>query len=163
MDDPGTIYGLVVAGFLLVFFEIFVPGGILGIIGALLIGAGVAAATFEDPAWGMQLLAVSAGLGLVGLYLWLKFFPRSPFGKRMILQNDAKDWHGFDPEQESLVGSEGVSHTPLRPAGVAIFDGRRLDVVTRGERIPANQPVHVINVEGNRVVVTATQEIQGES
>jgi membrane-bound serine protease (ClpP class) len=153
--DHGTIIGLVIAGFLLVLFEIFVPGGILGVIGACLVVVGIVAAMIQDVAWGTGLLVISSAAGLFGFYLWLKFFPRSPMGRMVILENDAKDWHGFDPEQEKLVGKVGVSHTPLRPAGIAIVDGQRLDVVTRGERIPANQAVRVIEVEGNRVVVTA--------
>jgi membrane-bound serine protease (ClpP class) len=163
--DPSTIIGLVIAGFLLVFFEIFIPGGVLGMIGALIIAVAVVAGFLppNNPAWGAGLLAISAGLGLVGFYLWLKFFPRSPMGRKMILKTDAKEWHGFDPGQQQLVGTTGVSHTPLRPAGVAIVDGRRLDVVTRGERIPANQPIRVIKVEGNRVVVTAVEEPERES
>jgi membrane-bound serine protease (ClpP class) len=150
---------------LLVFFEIFIPGGILGMIGALIIAVGLVAGFLppNSPAWGAGLLAISSGLGLVGFYLWLKFFPRSPVGRKIILENDAKDWHGFDPDQKKLVGTEGVSHTPLRPSGVAIIDGRRLDVVTRGERIPVNQPIRVIKVEGNRVVVTAIEEPEREA
>jgi len=101
--------------------------------------------------------------GLLGFYLWIKFFPKSPFGRQIILKNDAHDWHGFDPEQKKLVGAEGVSHTPLRPAGVAIINGRRLDVVTRGEQIAAAQPIRVIKVEGNRVVVTTIEPTETQA
>lgn len=155
--EPGTIIGLVVAGFLLVLFEVFVPGGVLGVIGGAVILVAIVAAFVESTAWGMALLGASAVFGLLGFYLWIKFFPKSPFGRQIILKNDAHDWHGFDPEQQKLVGAEGVSHTPLRPAGVVIIDGRRLDVVTRGEQIAAGQPIRVIKVEGNRVVVTAIE------
>lgn len=155
--EPSSIIGLLAAGFLLVLFEVFVPGGVLGSLGAALVIVAIIAGFVHNPAWGMGLLVASLALGMVGFYLWLKFFPRSPMGKRIILGNDAKDWHGFYGKQ-SLVGGEGVSHTPLRPAGVAIVDGQRLDVVTRGERIAANQAIRVIKVEGNRVVVTAVEE-----
>lgn len=152
-----TIIGLVVAGFLLVLFEVFVPGGVLGTIGALVILVGIVAGFVSSPTWGLGLLGITLAVGLAGFYLWLKFFPRSPFGRKIILENDAHDWHGFDPERKKLVGAEGVSHTPLRPAGTAIIAGQRLDVVTRGEQIPANQPIRVVKVEGNRVVVTAIE------
>ena len=36
-----------------------------------------------------------------------------------------------------------------------MIEGRRVDVVTRGEMIPANQQIRVLQVEGNRVVVKA--------
>ncbi len=156
--ETGSIIGLLVAGFVLVLFEVFVPGGVLGTIGALLVLVAIVAGFVHSATWGLILLVISLAAGLLGFYLWLKLFPKSPIGRRMILGNDAGDWHGFDPEQQNLVGSEGVSHTPLRPAGIAMVNGNRLDVVTRGERIAANQPVRVIKVEGNRVVVTAIEE-----
>ncbi len=156
--ETGSIIGLLVAGFVLVLFEVFVPGGVLGTIGALLVAVAIVAGFIHSATWGLALLVISLAAGLLGFYLWLKFFPRSPIGRRIVLGNDAKDWHGFDPRQQELVGAEGVSHTPLRPAGIAIVNGNRLDVVTRGERIAANQPVRVIKVEGNRVVVTAIED-----
>ena len=79
----------------------------------------------------------------------------SPVGKRLILQDDGEDWHGFSDENADLVGKEGVAHTTLRPAGTAVVDGVRVDVVTRGEMLEAQTAVKVIEVEGNRVVVTA--------
>jgi membrane-bound serine protease (ClpP class) len=161
--ESGSIIGLLVAGFLLILFEVFVPGGVLGTIGGLLVVVAIIAGFIHSAAWGLTLLVVSLVAGLLGFYLWLKFFPKSPIGRRIILDNDAGDWHGFDPKQQELVGAEGVSHTPLRPAGIAIVNGNRLDVVTRGECIAANQPVRVIKVEGNRVVVTAIEDSETQS
>jgi membrane-bound serine protease (ClpP class) len=43
--------------------------------------------------------------------------------------------------------------SPLRPAGIADFHGERVDVVSQGEYIAAGEPVEVVRVEGNRVVV----------
>ena len=34
---------------------------------------------------------------------------------------------------EDWVGKQGIAISPLRPAGVAEIEGKRLDVVTRGE------------------------------
>jgi membrane-bound serine protease (ClpP class) len=46
----------------------------------------------------------------------------------------------------------------LRPAGHATIDGRRVDVVSRGEMIAEGVPVVVVEVEGNRVVVARAAE-----
>ena len=58
-----------------------------------------------------------------------------------------------DPRDLGLVGHEGVAEAPLRPAGLARIDGRRVDVVTRGELIDPGERVRVLEVKGNRVVV----------
>jgi membrane-bound serine protease (ClpP class) len=45
----------------------------------------------------------------------------------------------------------------LRPAGVALVNGRRVDVVTEGGLIAAGARVKVVAIEGNRVVVRRVQ------
>ena len=153
-----TIIALIVAGFLLIFFEIFLPGGILGIFGGLIVaGAIVCGFAFKGPAWGTISLLISCVAGMIGFWLWIKFFPKSIVGKKLILQKDARDWHGADEEQKELLGKQGTARSTLRPAGTADIDGKRIDVVTRGEMIDAKTPIKVIEVEGNRVVVTALE------
>ena len=41
----------------------------------------------------------------------------------------------------------------LRPSGLATIDDERIDVVTEGEVIQKDQPIKVIEIEGNRIVV----------
>jgi membrane-bound serine protease (ClpP class) len=148
------IIALVVAGILLVLAEIFIPGGIAGTIGSFLILAGIVAGFHRDPTLGFGLLIGALGFGALAFWLWVKYFPRSPMGKRLILQQDGADWHGFDAANSVLLGLVGVAHTSLRPAGTARIGDRRVDVVTRGEMIERGSNVRVIAVEGNRIVVT---------
>jgi membrane-bound serine protease (ClpP class) len=41
----------------------------------------------------------------------------------------------------------------LRPAGKAIIEGHRMDVVSEGEFIEADSEIVVVAVEGGRVVI----------
>ena len=45
-----------------------------------------------------------------------------------------------------------------RPTAGAAFEGRRVDVMSRGEPIEPGSRVRVIEVEGNRVVVAGTAD-----
>jgi membrane-bound serine protease (ClpP class) len=90
--------------------------------------------------------------------------PRLPFGRQLILETGLATGEGYAsaPEQDrSWLGKSGTAHTPLRPAGIAVFDGERVDVVSDGEFIDAGTPIVVIRVDGNRIVVrryrTATE------
>ena len=56
-------------------------------------------------------------------------------------------------DMEVFLGKEGVTTTVLRPAGMAEFDGVKLNVVADGEYIPKDARVRVDLVEGARVVV----------
>jgi membrane-bound serine protease (ClpP class) len=41
----------------------------------------------------------------------------------------------------------------LRPAGIAMIEGARVDVVSDGEMIEAGARIQVMRVDGNRIVV----------
>jgi membrane-bound serine protease (ClpP class) len=86
----------------------------------------------------------------------MKFLPRTPFGRRLVLETELSAGSGFDsspPSDHRLIGKQGVSSTPLHPAGIAEFQGERVDVVSEGELIDAGVAVKVVKVDGNRVVV----------
>jgi len=58
-----------------------------------------------------------------------------------------------DERITDLVGREGVTVTPLRPAGMAEIDGAKVDVVALGDFIERDVRVRVVDNSGNRVVV----------
>lgn len=68
-------------------------------------------------------------------------------------QNSADGFQAAPQELAALAGQSGQSLSPLRPAGVALIDGQRVDVVTDGEFIEPETEVEVVAVEGSRVVV----------
>lgn len=148
-----TLIGLVVGGLVLLLAEVFVPGGVVGTIGAVLMLVGIIAGFAKSRVLGLELLVGSLVGGLLAFWVWLKYFPRSPVGRRLILQTSEDDWRGCDPSFADLVGKTGVSHTTLRPAGTALIDGRRINVVTEGQMVRRGRPIRVIDIEGNRVVV----------
>ncbi|HEX6266648.1 MAG TPA: NfeD family protein, partial [Burkholderiales bacterium] len=83
-------------------------------------------------------------------FVLLRFMPRTPFGRRLILDTGLA--HG---EEEHLrwLGKRGRAATPLRPSGIADIEGARVDVVSDGELIDPGTPVEVTRVDGNRIVV----------
>lgn len=50
-------------------------------------------------------------------------------------------------------GARGTTFSPLRPTGIATFDGRRLEVSSEGEFVESGAPVVVSRVVGQRVFV----------
>ena len=134
--------------------EVFVPGGIVGAIGVLLLlGAAFAAISSVGGALGVALAILPLLVGSVILYLLIKLFPKSFVGKSLSLSADMSESHAENAALAGLLGAEGVASTILRPAGFAALHGKRIDVVTRGEIVEEGAKVRVIEVEGNRVVV----------
>lgn len=145
------IVGLLILGYLLILFELFIPGGILGILGTGAIAYGVYLAFEQGPLWGALSLVVSAIVVGGGL----KWFFSSETGRRLMLSgNEATKWKAPDERLAGLEGKEGVATSTLRPSGVATIEGERIDVVAGdGEYIAAGTPIRVTQVEGSRVVV----------
>jgi membrane-bound serine protease (ClpP class) len=80
-------------------------------------------------------------------------FPSTPIGRRIMLQRSLVSGEGEKSHSLGLLGHEGRALTPLRPAGTALIDNRRVDVVAEGELIELGDPVIVVYEEGMRVVV----------
>jgi len=155
---------LMATGLVLLVVEIFVtPGfgvaGLLGI-GALLGGLGLsvvgAGATWDVILRAGGRVAASLLLALVGAVVLLRALPRLPFGRRLILEQELTAQAGYASAPESdrqWVGRRGTTVSPLRPAGIAEFDGERVDVVSEGVFIDAGETIDVLHVDGNRIVV----------
>lgn len=155
---------LIGAGLVLLAVELFViPGfGVIGFAGLLAIVAGLglslvgAGATWEfavQIAWRVTLsLLVAIGASLV----LLRFLPRLPWGRRLVLEAGLPAQAGYAsaPEHDrDWLGKRGTAVSTLRPAGVADLDGERVDVVSDGEFIEAGEAIEVTRVDGNRIVV----------
>ena len=54
---------------------------------------------------------------------------------------------------KSLIGRRGVAKTKLLPSGAVIIDGETFDAFSEGMAIEPGQPVRVIAVRTNRIVV----------
>ena len=88
--------------------------------------------------------------------LLLRYLPRLPFGRRLILDTGLSAGEGYAsaPEEDrSWLGKSGTTLTPLRPAGIADIGGQRVDVVSDGEFVESGAPITVSRVDGNRIVV----------
>lgn len=160
-DESGVSLGvlalLVVIGLGLVVAEVFfVSFGILSILSAVALISAVFLAFQKGQAFGFVFLAIAAIGAPVTVYYALKWLPNTPFGKRLMLAGPSRDAVTKAAEEPGLHGflhKSGVALSPLRPAGYARIDGRRVDVVTRGEMLDRDCPLQVVEVEGNRVVV----------
>ncbi|HUG54588.1 MAG TPA: NfeD family protein [Vicinamibacteria bacterium] len=155
---------LVGAGIVLLAVEAFVtPGfGVAGIVGTTAIVAGLglslvgAGATWTTLVIAVGRVAISLLLSLVAGLVLIRLLPRLPPGRRLVLTRklDAMEAPASAPATDhGLLGRSGRVVSPLRPAGIADIGGERVDVVSDGEFMESGTLVHVVRVDGNRVVV----------
>jgi len=145
---------LQILGILVVVAEIFIPSlGVLMAIalGLLLYSLYLVFTTISNVAGmvflGMDLLAVP-----FLLILGMKMLAASPLS----LNSRLSSKEGVVSQIVSLkeyMNKQGRAVTDLRPSGIALIEGKRLDVVTDGDYIEADTPVIVTRVTGNQIIV----------
>ena len=144
---------------------IVIPGfGIAGLAGVgLMLGSLVVTQLGDFQLWNVDEIAaviVRLSASMVGAFVlslvMLRSLPRMASFNRLVLETETRASEGYvssSREGNELLGKEGVTVSELRPAGIALIDGRRTDVVTDGEFVAVDQAVEVVEVSGNRVVV----------
>jgi membrane-bound serine protease (ClpP class) len=142
---------LIVVGVILLALETVLPGLVAGIAGFCCLVAAVILGyqRLGAPAGHWILIGVVAGL-IVGAMLWVKYFPNSVLAKPFVSQRQIGSIGNEKPE---LLNQHGVAVTPLRPSGVAVIQGKRVDVISEGGHVQRDTPVKVVAIEGLRVVV----------
>lgn len=158
----GSIFAVVLAviGLLLILYELhIVPGhGLPGVLGgiALLFSALLAFGPWVGAAaFFVALQTIATAIVLTVLLFWAatRALPENAWIAKLTFAGVQGPDYVTSTDYSSLQGKSGVAGSFLRPAGVAIVDGARVDVLTRGEFIPEGTPIRVTRVEGARVFV----------
>lgn len=146
---------LLILGAVLIIAEIFVPGGIIGILG---IGCVVVSLFISGQDIGH--MAMSIGIAILisiiaSVILFKTIGMEKGFFRHLILKDKTSTELGYvsSINRLELIGLEGTTITPLRPSGTANFDEERLDVVSEGRFIQKQQAIRIVKVEGSRIVV----------
>ena len=74
---------------------------------------------------------------------------------RITLSTSLKTSDGYisSKSYKPYINKEGVTITPLRPAGTIEIEDTKLDVVSENIFIEKGEKVKVIKIEGNRIIV----------
>lgn len=146
---------MLLIGYGLVVLEMYLPGfGAPGIIGTLLLIGGI---YFAHPSMlaVLVIVLVLAALLCVAFTICIRSAGKGRLSRSKLVLQDVATQAQTTETNDMLffVGHEGVTHTVLRPAGMADFDGVKLNVVSDGEYVAAGAKVRAERVEGNRIVV----------
>ncbi len=145
---------LQVAGFIVVFAEIFIPsGGILALCAAGLFGYSFFIAfTDISTTAGIYFIAVDI-MGLpFSIYFGIKLLDKSPATLKQTLSSQ-QGVSSQNPVLKSFINQKGEALADLRPSGPALINKQRIDVVSRGEYITKGSEIIVISAIGNQIVV----------
>lgn len=151
LAHPIALIALVV-GYILLVVEMCIPGfGVPGVIGIILAVLGVVTMQ-PSPVQALIIVVVYVVLLCIALAICLRSAARGRLSKSRLVLNEVATQSDAN-ELGYFVGKTGAACTPLRPAGIAEFDGVKLSVVTEGGFIEKDSPVRVERVEGKRIIV----------
>jgi membrane-bound ClpP family serine protease len=147
---------LFVVGALLLAAEVFLPGGVAGVIGGLALLAG-ATLTFSEFGGGAGTLATLAGLTLVGvmLYAELIWLPRTKVGRTLIVGATIEGQsHPPLAQADEVVGKPATALTPLSPSGLVDVGGKRYEAYCRSGHADRGSSLTVVGLDSFRLVVS---------
>ncbi len=140
--------------------EIFIPsGGLLGLLSAAALVTGVVLLFQINTTLGLAGAIASLVAVPVAVMLAMKLWPHTPIFRLLVL-SDAQQRSDEDAppqahEAGAMVGRTGTAVTDLRPSGMCVIDGKRLDCLSDQSLIEAGTSVRVVRIEGRNIMVRA--------
>ncbi len=145
-------------GVALLVAELFVPGGILGILGAGLVIIGlfmsllgkIQYVTAPDLTDAFTSVGIAFILTVIGGAVLLRGFAEMPVFKRLMLNTRQQPGRGDGvpaTTRNELIGREGITETNLRPAGRVRVGERYYEATSEGDHIEAGTLVRVVGVD----------------
>jgi membrane-bound serine protease (ClpP class) len=148
IQDPFVSGIFLFVGLTCMILEVFVPtAGILGLVSAAATVFGVYSLFYQ----GHPIIGILVVFFFCGVFLALFKFVMHRLNFKGAMAPDTST--SVDHRIGDLIGHEGVTLMPLRPAGMALIDGKKVDVVSLGDFIEKDVAVRVVDNSGNRVVV----------
>lgn len=150
---------LFLLGVLLLAGEVFMPGAVLGIVGAIAMTVGCVVSFVQFGAWGGALATGLAAI-LLGamLYLELVWLPRSRLGKNMVVQSTSGTIsQPAVADLQAVVGKTAEAITTLAPSGYVRVDGRRYEAFSQSGHTAKGAKLSVVGADNFRLIVTNIQ------
>jgi len=149
---------LFLLGVLLLAGEVFMPGAVLGVLGALCMAAGCVLSFLQLGASGGLVATVVAlillGLTLYGELIWL---PQTKFGKKLIVQSTiAATSQPPLATQDNVIGKTAEAVTPLVPTGYVLVEGQRYEAFSPAGHVDKGELLRVSGLDNFRLIVTKT-------
>lgn len=149
-----------IIGIGLLILEAFMPGfGVPGITGIVLEVITLVMTWFEHgPLATLAMLLIVLLVLAIAISTSLRSITRGRLSKSSLVHSETEsneDGYRSIEDLAVFMDKEGTATTVLRPAGIADFEGVRLNVSSEGDYIPAGTMVRIIKVEGAKILVRA--------
>jgi membrane-bound ClpP family serine protease len=154
LNPLGWAIILMVLGCGLLVLEVFVPsGGVLSFLAFAAVIGSMVMAFQENTTTGLSFMAMAVIAVPIVVGLAFKIWPRTPMGRAILGEPPNEEETRLDDPRRRFVGRVGVAQSLMLPSGAILIDGELVDAVSQGVAIDPGQPVYVVEVKANRVMV----------
>lgn len=148
------IIALIVAAVVLAFFEVILPGGVLGIIALLcvLLATWISATQFGVGAAAFTFLSAAIAIALL-VFVELKLLARTSLGRDFFLKTKVTGHSNDALGRADIVGKEGIALTRLNPSGMVKIDGQSYQAHSLDGYIDEGYPIRVSSQDNFKLII----------
>ncbi len=140
-------------GFLMIFLEFFLPGGIMGAIGALLVLVSIVLfALNAQSAIAVALYVIGSLIGM-GVLIWFAIWRIKTGRAKGIFLHTAQEGYVASSYDKELIGKEGEALSDLKPAGHILVSGKRYQAVSKTGYVVKGSKIVVVGGQGAHLIV----------
>ncbi len=148
---------LFLLGLVFLFFEVFTPGPIFGILGALMLVGGIALAFGRFGGNGGALAIVITFIAVAAtLYAEFVWLPKTRFAQKLSIRAISGAAAPPVAHPEEVIGKPAEALTTLAPSGYVLVEGRRYEAFSRSGHVARGERLRVVALDNFRLIVTKT-------
>ena len=145
---------VLIFGMLLIFIEFFLPGAVMGTIGAVLVLASIYLfATETESAWALAAYIIAVVIALIYLVKFAIWRMQKTAPQHTILSNASQAGYVASTYDASAIGKKGIVLSDLKPGGYILVDGRKEQAISVSGYIAQNLEVEVIGGQEESLLV----------
>lgn len=153
-----TPFILLAVGLLLIFIEFFLPGGIMGIAGGVVLLVSIVFFALEtESAWATFLYVVGI-LVVVGVLVRYALWRIKKGKAKGIFLNTVQEGYFASEFDKKLIGKKGEALSDLKPSGHIFVEGKRYQAVAKMGYILKGSRIEVMGGEGAHLIVKMIEE-----
>ena len=149
---------LFLLGLVFMFFEVFTPGPIFGILGGLTLVSCIAVAAVNFGARSGLIAGLVALAAVCGtLYAELVWLPKTRFAQKFAVRSTSGSTiDQLHVESEAVIGKAAEALTTLAPSGYVSVEGRRYEAFCQSGHVERGALLRVTGLDNFRLIVTKT-------
>lgn len=146
-------------GLVMIFFEFYLPGGVMGVIGGLVLIGAIVLFSMYSP---HPLLSLGFGIIVCVLFVLLIKFAlttiRHSRPESSLYLSGDQEGSKASTFDATLIGKQGVALTNLRPSGYIRVGEQRYQALSRTGYLHQGEAVKVVGGDGSHLVVEGVEK-----